>query len=357
MLIFKRPPADYFEYTRKKLNLGLLLLSILVLLFIYTVSLGPFRLTFREILTGIVSIFSSETMDKSSLIVWRIRLPRITAATIAGIGLAVSGLIMQCVLKNPLASPYTLGISHGAAFGAAFAIVFLNAGEIHSSTADAVIVKSVYITPISAFTGSLIGVVIILVLAKWRRLAPGAVILSGIAMGSLFIAGTTLIEYFATDMEVASIVFWTFGDIGRASWKQIGVMSIVIFLALVYFMLNRWNYNAMESGDEVAEGLGVSTQSVRLISMVVSSLVVSVVVSFMGIIGFIGLVAPHSARRIIGNDHRFLVPISSIFGGILLLLSDTLARNVISPVILPVGVITSFMGAPLFIYLLARSRR
>ncbi len=357
MFIVKKPPRSYVEYTKRKFHFGLLLFGMLIFIAIFTISLGPFHLSFRELWHGLIHSASSKVFTKSSLIVWHIRLPRIIAAVIAGAGLAAAGAVMQCVLKNPLASPFTLGISHGAAFGAAFAIVFLKAGEIHSANTDAVLITSSYLTPFAAFIGSLAGVLIILLLAKWRNLTPSAVILSGIAMGSLFIAGTTMIEYFANDMEVASIVFWTFGDIGRATWKQIGVMGLIIFPSLIYFLLNRWNYNALNSGEEVAKGLGVSTQRVRLTGMIVSSLVVSVIVAFLGIIGFIGLVAPHSARRVIGNDHRFLIPITALSGSLLLLCADTAARNLISPVILPVGVITSFMGAPLFIYILARKRR
>jgi len=179
-------------------------------------------------------------------------------------------------------------------------------------------------------------------------------VLAGVALGSLFSAVTMILQYFADDVRVASVVFWTFGDIGRVSWKDLGIMSVVVGISLIYFMFNRWNYNALDSGEETAKGLGVDVEKVRLLGMFVSSLIAAVITSFVGIIGFIGLVAPHIMRRLIGGDHRFLIPASSVMGGLILLASDTLGRTIISPVVLPVGAITSFLGAPIFLYVLSR---
>ena len=182
-------------------------------------------------------------------------------------------------------------------------------------------------------------------------------ILAGIAFGSLFSAGTVITQYFANDVQVASIVFWTFGDVGRASWRELAIMSAVTLPVTAYFVFNRWNYNALESGDDTARSLGVNVGRTRLMGMLLASLVASVAVSFLGIIAFIGLVSPHLMRRIIGDDYRFLIPGSCAMGALLLLASDTLSRTIIAPVVLPVGAITSFMGAPLFLYLLIRGYR
>lgn len=173
-------------------------------------------------------------------------------------------------------------------------------------------------------------------------------------MVRFFAAATTLIQFFAQDVQVAAIVFWTFGDLGRASWPDVRIMFFLVMLALLYFMLHRWDYNAIDSGEETAKGLGVDVEKLRLGGMLISSLITSVAVAFLGIIGFIGLVAPHMMRRVIGGDHRFLIPGTTVMGCLLLLASDTLARTIIKPVVLPVGAITSFMGAPLFLYLLSR---
>lgn len=140
-------------------------------------------------------------------------------------------------------------------------------------------------------------------------------VLSGVALGSLFSAATIIIQYFASDVQVAAIVFWTFGDIGRASWRDLEIMVLVIAVAFLYFMANRWNYNALDGGEETAKGLGVNVEKVRLLGMFTASLITAAIVSFLGIIGFIGLVGPHLMRRLIGGDHRFLIPAAGVMGG------------------------------------------
>ncbi|MGB9805048.1 FecCD family ABC transporter permease, partial [Desulfofundulus sp.] len=289
-----------------------------------------------------------------NIIIWNIRLPRVLAAVTAGVGLSVAGCVMQNLLRNPLASPFTLGISQGAAFGAAVAIIALGAGSTGSTSADAVIINNPYLVTISAFVGAMATTLVVLFLARVRGVTPEAMVLAGVALGSLFSAATIILQFFASDVQVASIVFWTFGDIGRASWRDLEIIAAVTGSALLYFIANRWNYNALDGGEETARGLGVDVERIRLVGMFAASLVTAVIVSFLGIIGFIGLVGPHMMRRVLGGDHRFLIPASSVMGGLLLLASDTLARTIISPVVLPVGAITSFMGAPLFLYLLSR---
>jgi iron complex transport system permease protein len=279
-------------------------------------------------------------------------MPRILSAIVAGIGLSVAGCVTQSILRNSLASPFTLGISQGAAFGAAVAIIVFGADS--TTNPDSVIVNNPYLVVFFAFLGSMGSTIVVLMLAKSFRVTPEAMVLAGVALGSLFSAVTMILQYFADDVRVASVVFWTFGDIGRASWKDLGIMSVVVGISLIYFMFNRWNYNALDSGEETAKGLGVDVEKVRLLGMFVSSLIAAVITSFVGIIGFIGLVAPHIMRRLIGGDHRFLIPASSVMGGLILLASDTLGRTIISPVVLPVGAITSFLGAPVFLYVLSR---
>jgi iron complex transport system permease protein len=198
---------------------------------------------------------------------------------------------------------------------------------------------------------------IILFLAKYKGVSPESMVLAGVALGSLFSAGTMLLQYFTNDVNVASVVFWTFGDIGRASWSGLGIMSVVIFGSMFFFLYNRWNYNAIDSGEETAKGLGVDVERTRLWGMFCASLITATVVSFLGIIAFIGLVAPHLIKRLIGGDNRFLVPASGVMGALLLLAADTLARRIIAPVILPVGAVTSFLGAPLFLYLLVKGSK
>ena len=295
----------------------------------------------------------------SSIVIWNIRLPRVIAGIVAGAGLAVGGCVMQTCLRNPLASPSTLGISNAAAFGANLAIVLFGAGTIHSNTHDAVFISNPYTVTIFAFSFSLLAMVLILMLARIRGFSPESVVLAGVAFGSLFSAGSTLVQYFAEDVQVAAMVFWTFGDLGRVSWKEVAILSVVIVIAFIIFQFYRWDYNALDSSEDAAKGLGVQVDKIRFRSMFIASLITAVAVSFMGIIGFVGLIAPQMMRRILGVDHRFLIPASALTGAAILLISDTLARTIISPVVLPVGAITSFFGAPLFLFLLAKgySRR
>jgi len=340
----------YLSYIKTKVIIIVIIFLSTTILAIYAINVGSSGLSQKQVLMTLLGRGDA----RSHIILWNIRLPRVLSAVIAGIGLSISGCVMQTILRNPLASPFTLGISQGAAFGVALSIVLLGTGSIRSTSIDAVIINNPYLTSFCAFIGSMGATLIILALARYRRVSPEAMVLAGVAISSLFSALTTVIQYFANEIQVASIVFWTFGDIGRANWRDLEIMTLVVSLSTAYFLINRWNYNVLASGEETAKGLGVEVERLRLISMFIASFVTAVVVCFLGVIGFIGLVGPHIARRLVGGDHRFLLLGSAITGGILLLASDTLGRTIIAPVVLPVGAVTSFIGAPLFLYLLIR---
>ncbi|AEF97069.1 FecCD family ABC transporter permease [Methanotorris igneus] len=341
----------YSKYTKKRIMFGIALLIILFLSSICSLIVGNYELTVSQV----ISAFFGKGSQSVNLIIWNIRLPRIFAAIVAGMSLAVAGAVMQCILRNPLASPFTIGISHGAMFGACLAIIIFGVGGAEST--GHIFINNPYIITIFAFIGALIGVFVVLLLAKLRNLTPEAMVLAGVAMSSLFTAGTTLIQYFADDLQLAAMVYWTFGDLSRPLWTEIYIMVAVMISALIYFIYKRWDYNALEAGEETAKSLGVNTERTRLIGMLIASLLTSVNVAFLGIIGFIGLICPHIVRIFIGGDYRFLIPISALFGAVLLLISDTLARTVMSPIELPVGILTSFMGAPMFLYLLIKMYR
>ena len=347
----KSVTEKYEELNRRKVIIGFCIFIFLLLFSLYSLSIGGYYLSLSQIYDSLIGRGEAS----ANLILWNIRLPRIVAAIIAGISLAVSGAVMQCTLRNPLASPYTIGISHGAMFGAASAIILFGVGGAEST--GKIFINSPYLVTSFAFLGSFVASLVIILLAKLRKFTPEAMILAGIAMGSLFSAGTMVIQYFANDLQLASMVFWTFGDLGRPLWPEVGIMGVIMTLSLVYFIYKRWDYNALESGEESAKSLGVDTEKTRLVSMLIAALLVSVNVAFLGIIGFVGLICPHLIRIIIGGDYRFLIPVSALFGAVLLLVSDTIARTIISPIVLPVGILTSFMGAPLFLYLLVKIYR
>lgn len=336
--------GEYKRLIWKRISFGIFLIFLLILLSAIALGLGAYQMSIAELFRAILD---------GNPVLWNVRIPRIITAIFVGASLAIAGAVMQCILKNPLASPFTLGISQGAAFGAAIAIVYFGAGQMHR-VGEALTIFNPYIVPIFAFFGSLISAFVILALAKLRDLSPEAIVLAGVAMSALFQAGVMLIQYFATDVQVASIVFWTFGDVARARWIEIYLIIAVFVICFIYFFYRRWDYNSLLAGDETAISLGVKPQRIRLEGMLLSSFLTAVCVSFTGIIGFIGLVAPHIVRLTIGGDYRFLIPSSALVGALVLLASDTVGRTVISPVIIPVGIITSIVGAPMFIYLLLR---
>ena len=342
--------AAFLQQSARKKRLILVMVGVTFLLAVIAINAGAAKTQPMQVLRALLGVESGI----SSVVIWNIRLPRVIAGIVAGVGLAVAGCVMQTCLRNPLASPFTLGISNAAAFGANLAIVFFGAGTLHSNTHDAVFIANPYTVTISAFTFSMAAMILILLLARLRGFSPESVVLAGVAFGSLFAAGSTLVQYFAEDVQVAAMVFWTFGDLGRVSWQEVGILAVFTAAALIYFLLQRWNYNALESGEDSAKGLGVHVEQIRFRSMLAASLITAVAVAFMGIIGFIGLIAPQMMRRVIGIDHRFLIPASAVTGAALLLFADTLARTLISPVVLPVGAITSFFGAPLFLFILAK---
>lgn len=341
--------STYEMVARRKIFFIAVLLVLLIAIALAAISAGSAGISFIDILKTLVG----KGTKKAEIVVYGIRLPRIYTAVLVGATLAIAGAVMQSILRNQLASASTLGVSQGAAFGATIAIILFGAGTQNSTAAaNAVSIDNPYVVTICAFMGGAISAVVVLILSRIKRIGPEALVLSGVALSAMFSGGTTLMQYFAEDVQVAAVVFWTFGDLGRTNGKELIILLIVFIIAFIYFMFNRWNYNALNSGHHTAKSLGVNVESLILCSMIIASLASAAAVALVGIISFIGLVAPHLLRMFIGNDYRFLLPASAVAGAVLLLLADTFARVVISPIILPIGAITSFIGGPMFLYLL-----
>lgn len=317
---------------------GVLLIAVLL-----SLRAGSYETPVGELIKG---IFGLSADKKINLVVRNNRLPRICTAILAGGGLGLAGCILQAVLRNPLASASTLGVSQGATFGAAFAIVILGLGNA----------SGVGIS-LCAFLGSIAVAIVILGLSRFRRVSPEGIVLAGVAISSMFTGATTLIQYFADEVELSTLVFWTFGDLGSTRWEDLGIMGFVVAVLCVYCIIHRWDYNALLSGEETAISLGIRVKQLILVNILLCCLCSSVVVSHVGLISFIGLAAPHIVRMAVGNNHVYLIPGSILGGAALLLLGDLFARTVISPVILPIGAITSFLGGPLFLYLLFKGGR
>jgi iron complex transport system permease protein len=340
----------YREFTKRKRFFLLIGLLLLVLCVIIAAQNGPIDIPFTDV---VKHIFTFDTVG-TGRVIWNIRMVRIIGALFAGAGLAVAGVVMQCILRNPLASPFTLGISSSAAFGASFAIIFLGAGSSMTSTVS---INNPYITTVCAFLFSLVATGSILLLTKITRVSAETMILAGVAISAMFSAGLSFMQYIATDSQLGNIVAWTFGDLGKATWSWNSLILLVFLPVVLYYFYKRWDYNAMDAGEDTAKGLGVNTERERVVGMILSSVLSAVIVSFFGIIAFIGLLGPHIARMIIGSDHRYIIPLSIILGAIVLVTADGVGQVILYPSVIPVGIITSMLGGPLFIYLLIRRYR
>ena len=308
---------------------------------------GSSNMTFRQALDALLG----GGTDAQSRIIWKIRIPRVLAAIIAGAGLSVAGLVMQTSLNNTMASPSTLGVSNAAVFGAnlsiiAFAGGFLSTGNnLQNFDTGA----NPYATSVLAFIFSTASVLLILALCTLRAFSPNVVVLAGIAIGSLWTAATTILQFYATDVGLSAAVVWSFGDLGRATYRTDAIMAVTVLAGLIYFCLMSWRYNALLSGEATAKTMGVHVESLRFVSLLLASVITAVCVSFLGVIGFVGIICPHVTKKLLGQDHRITIPVSCLSGSLLMVLADTFSRSLGSGSALPVGAITSMLGAPFFI--------
>ena len=331
---------------RNSAVLILLLFCVLILAFV-CLFVGSSHMSVAECFAALAKKGSAAQVR----IIWNIRIPRVLAAILAGAGLSVSGLIMQTDLNNPMASPSTLGVSNAAVFGAnlsiiAFAGGFLSTGNnLNSYTVGA----NPYATSLMAFIFSTLSILMILGLCRVRAFQPGVVVLSGIAIGSVWTAATTILQFYATDVGLSAAVIWTFGDLGRATYRTDLIMAAVVITGILFFLILSWRFNALLSGDIAAKSMGVAVEKLRFASMLFASVITAVCVSFLGIIGFVGIICPHVTKKLLGQDHRLSIPVSMLCGSMLLLLADTLSRSMGSGSALPVGAITSLLGAPFFL--------
>lgn len=289
-------------------------------------------------------------------IIWNIRMPRVLAALIAGAGLSVAGLIMQTNLNNAMASPSTLGVSNAAVFGAnlsiiAFAGGFLDTGN-HLSNFD--VGANPFSTSLMAFFFAVISILLILGLCRIRSFSPNIVVLAGIAIGSVWTALTTILQFYATDVGLSAAVIWNFGDLGRATYKTVLIMFVTVLAGITTFIFLSRRYDALLSGDAVAISVGVNVRALRFVSLLISSMITAVCVSFLGVIGFVGIICPHVIKKIMGQEHLWSITSSALLGSLLLLVADTLSRSMGNGSALPVGAITSMLGAPFFIAIIFR---
>lgn len=288
------------------------------------------------------------TDEQSARVLLYLRLPRVVMAIVAGAALSVSGVLMQAITRNPLVSPYTIGVSSAAGFGASVAIMF----GVGLQSAG------IYFVPLSAFGFALLCAVCVFSLAWWRGMGAQAMILTGIALMYLFSAMTAAVQFVATEEQLARVVHWTFGSLNGVQWDAVGLCAAVLMVVLPVMQGKAWQLNALTvAGDDVAQSLGMNVRRLRGTVTLLSVVAAASVISFVGVIGFVGLIGPHLARMVIGGDHRFLLPFSAICGAAMLLAADTIGRLAFSPTVFPVGIVVAFVGVPVFLHLIISRKR
>jgi len=353
----KQERGLYSRIISRRIVFLVIMAVVLFLIAGYSVALGVASISLAEVYGVILNLIPGVNFAEYSSfvegVVLHIRLPRILLGLVTGLALGSSGTVMQSLLKNPLASPYTLGISAGAALGAGISIVL--GSSIFGQ--DLVVRYSSWMIIIGAFLMGLFTIFLINIISSLKKGGAATLILAGIALSYLFSAGVSLLKYLSDHDELAELTVWLMGGLNRAGWLDVIVLTPILIFSLVIIMRLAWDINTLNAGEEVAANLGIDVRAVRKRGSVVVALLASSVVAFTGVIGFIGLVAPHICRMFLGNDNRFLIVASGIMGAIILLIADTIARLIISPAELPVGIITSLFGAPFFLYMLIKRKK
>lgn len=332
----------------KKVLFILFLLVAVILILSYSVTVGTSKISISDVYRTLIDAILPgifDISDRMKMIIIDIRLPRVLMALIGGAILAIGGCLTQSILRNPLATPYTLGVSSGAGFGAAIAI--LTGFTLVSNIAGVIL---------NAFVFALIPIVIIILASRVRNMSSTTMVLCGVAMSYIFSASNTLLQFFGDPNAVKTVVFWMVGDLNNIFiWHIPFVLVTLIFCIIASTYLSK-GINAMRLGDDTARSLGINTGAVRTITLLVACLSTAIVVCFTGSIGFICLLAPHISRVFVGGDMKYLLPASALCGSALLLLADLGAKSLAEPIMLPVGAITAMVGGPLLLYLLLKRK-
>ncbi|MGN1209689.1 MAG: FecCD family ABC transporter permease [Duodenibacillus sp.] len=336
--------ANYTRHIRRRLVLVTLLASALVVCALADLAVGGSRMPLGDVVRALAAGPASESIDAA--ILWSIRLPMTLTALFVGTALAVAGLEIQNITGNALASPSTLGISSAASFGAAAAITagFTLFGQLWIGTA------------LAAFVLALVVSVAVFALGRLQGMSPTSLILSGIVMNFFFMALQQFLHYQASP-EIAQLISgWTFGNLERSSWTSAAAASVVTLMGFMYLLARSWVMTALTLGEERARSLGIAVGRLRAEVFFLSSLMIAAAVGFIGTVSFVGLVAPHCARLMLGEDQRFLLPATLLTGGLLMLTSSFAAKLLSTGAMLPVGIITSLVGVPFLLVLLLKSR-
>jgi len=315
------------------------LFMLLLFTFVFSLMFGGSKLPFREV---VMALFHPHQAGIARTIVWQIRIPRIVLGFLVGAGLASCGVVFQGMLRNPLAEPYTLGVSGGAALGATLGIVLGLGG---------------YWTPAMAFLGSLLSIAMIYFIVSRRRFSVASLILGGIILSFIFSSLVLLIFSLVRAEKVQGAIFWLMGDLSSLQPDLLKVIAVIIPAGILIFLLFGREIDLLTLGEERAAHLGLEAEGVKKMLFLVASLITGAAVAAAGIIGFVGLIVPHFLRRFTGPNHRLLIPAAALGGAVFLALSDTLARTIVAPLELPVGVITGILGGFFFLTFLLRAKK
>jgi iron complex transport system permease protein len=319
------------------LRLSLVMTLVLVLVGAASLLIGTAEVSLHKVLALVSGAAGPD--DPARLIVLRIRLPRILLAGLAGFSLALGGVVFQALLRNPLADPFILGVSSGSAFGAVIGILL---GFTFSAG-----------IPLMSFAGALLAVFLVLALGTRKMgMESSTILLTGVILNAFFTAVIMFFISIVSDSRLHTMLFWLYGDLSQSRYASLFILSPALIAASLILFRFAKELNLITTGEEIALQLGVDVEKAKKTCLVLVSLLIGLVVSFSGLIGFVGLIVPHLARMAFGSDHRLLIPVASLGGATFLIAADTLARVLISPSELPVGVITAFLGAPFFLYLL-----
>lgn len=326
------------------LMMGVLALAILGSLLL-DFTMGPSGLSLSSLWQTLLDPAAADAGTR--VIVWDIRLPYALMAVVVGFALGLAGAEMQTILNNPLASPFTLGVSSAAAFGAALAIVL---GIGIPGIPDQWFISA------NAFIFALFAALMLDGITRWTRVATSGVVLFGIALVFTFNALVSMMQFIASEDTLQGLVFWTMGSLARASWDKLGILFGVFAVLLPLSMMSSWKLTALRLGEDRAVSFGIDVRRLRLATLLRISILSALAVAFVGPIGFIGLVAPHIARMTFGEDHRFYLPASALIGALVLSMASVASKNLVPGVIIPVGIVTSLVGVPFFLSIILRHR-
>lgn len=336
---------SYHTIIRRRVSLLALLVVFIAASMLLDFTLGPSGLSLNVLWRTLIDPASVDAGIR--VIVWEIRLPYALMAIVVGLTLGLAGAEMQTILNNPLASPFTLGVSSAAAFGAALAIV-LGIGIPG--------VPAQWFISANAFLFALLAALLLDGITRWAQVATSGVVLFGIALVFTFNALVSMLQFVASEDTLQGLVFWTMGSLARASWEKLAILLLALAVVAPLSMRSSWKLTSLRLGEDRAISFGINVRRLRLATLLRVSILSALSVAFVGPIGFIGLVAPHIARILFGEDHRFYLPASALLGALVLSLASIVSKNLISGVIIPVGIVTSLVGVPFFITIIVRHR-